>query len=135
MTNEILILLVEDDEYKNGELDKRADNLTNCKEVIPIVVEYKAIIRFQKKNILNVGYRKGCAFKKLKESFLTNLWKWLRKLALNLIKILDKYLKLIKFSLSLNFSKCYAKSIKEVFKESGSEFKQLFEIFLVWFLF
>ena len=41
-----------------------------------------------------------------------------------LINQLDKYLKLKKSSLSLNLFKDYTRTIKEVCKEIGSEFKQ-----------
>ena len=43
---------------------------------------------------------------------------------INLIKILDKHTKLNKSSLSLNFFKDYAKTTKEICKESGSQFKK-----------
>ena len=43
---------------------------------------------------------------------------------MNEIKILDKVPKLKKSSLSLHFLKDYLKSIKEICKEIGSEFKQ-----------
>lgn len=41
-----------------------------------------------------------------------------------LINQLDKYIKLKKSSLSLNLFKDYTRTIKEVCKEIGSEFKQ-----------
>ena len=44
------------------------------------------------------------------------------------VKILDNYQKLKKFSLSLTFLKDHSKTIKEIFEESGSEFKQFFYI-------
>ena len=42
---------------------------------------------------------------------------------LNLLKLLEKYTKLKKPSLTLKFLKNYFKSIKETCKESGTEFK------------
>lgn len=47
----------------------------------------------------------------------------LQDVKINLIKMLDKYLKLKKSLLSLNFLKDYSKTMKEIYKESGSEFK------------
>ena len=44
---------------------------------------------------------------------------------LNLLKLLEKYLKLKKPSLTLNFFKNCFTSIKETCKESGTEFKQV----------
>ena len=43
-----------------------------------------------------------------------------------LVKLLGKYPKVKSSSLSLNFFKDYAKSIKEYCKESGDQFKRVF---------
>ena len=43
--NEILRSLVEDGIYQDEQLNKRADELTNYEEVIPIVKEYKKVIQ------------------------------------------------------------------------------------------
>ena len=42
---EILRSLVEDGIYQDEQLNKRADELTNYEEVIPIVKEYKKVIQ------------------------------------------------------------------------------------------
>ena len=44
------------------------ESLRNYKEAIPIVKEYEAIVRKQKKSILNVAYRLGCVFRRFKKS-------------------------------------------------------------------
>ena len=45
MKKEILRSLVEDGIYQDEQLNKRADELTNYEEVIPIVKEYKKVIQ------------------------------------------------------------------------------------------
>lgn len=42
---------------------------------------------------------------------------------IKLAKIMDKYLRMKKFFVSLNFFKDYSKSVKETCKESGIKFK------------
>ena len=68
--NELVRSLVEDDILKNDKINKRTDNLKSYQEAMPIVREYEAIIKKQKKNILNDAYRQGCILKKFKESIL-----------------------------------------------------------------
>ena len=131
MNSEILRSLVEADGYENDELIEKNNRVPNFEEAIPIVKEYERIIRTQKESMLNVAYRQGCVFKKFKESdkFMgmvkeLGVSKSTIYFKINLIKILDKHTKLNKSSLSLNFFKDYAKTTKEICKESRSQFKK-----------
>ena len=80
--------------------------------------------------ILNVAFRQGTMLKRFKVSDIFG--KMITELGvsrptvyfkINLLNILEKYPKLKKSSSTLNFLKNYFKTIKEVFKESGTEFK------------
>ena len=117
---------------ENEESNKSADNLTNYEEAISVVQEYETIVRFEKNNILNVAYRQGTMFKKFKDS--NRFLEMLKKIEfsksiiyfkLKVANILDRYPKLKKSSMSLNFFKDYLKTIKEICKEIDNEFSFL----------
>ena len=112
------------------ELAQRTKKENNYEEVTLVVKECKNIIRPQEKGILNVPFSEGKFLKCLNESerFVEMIYKAMRQtinycFKLNLLKILEKYLKLKKSSLSLNVFQNYRKTIKKVCKESGSEFQ------------
>ena len=87
--------------YGNDELNNRADNLANYEEAIPVIREYKTIVRSQKNRILNVVYIQGFFFKEFTEpnKFVEtvkeiDVSKSTISFDVNLIKIFDKYQKL-----------------------------------------
>ena len=87
--------------YGNDELNNRADNLANYEEAIPVIREYKTIVRSQKNRILNVVYIQGFFFKEFREpnKFVEtvkeiDVSKSTISFDVNLIKIFDKYQKL-----------------------------------------
>ena len=121
---------MEGDIVEKEDLDQRLDKVRIYEKAILVVMEFEIIIRSKKKGILNVAYRQGLQFKRFKQpnKFVEMLQEIdISKLTVyfkvKLVKILEKYPKLKKSSLSLNFFKNYLKTIKEVFKESGNEFK------------
>lgn len=112
MKIELVRSLVEFDVSKNEDLAKMADNVINYEGAIPVVKEYQIVIRFQKKCMLNAEHRQGCVFKIFKES--NKFVEMVKELEvskstiyfkINLVKILGKYPKLKKSSLSLTFLK------------------------------
>ena len=120
---------MEDDVLENEELVQRADNLTNYEEAIPVLKEYETITRSTKKDMLNIAYIQGIIFKKFKESDKVverikeiGVSKSTINFKMKLVKILDKYPKLKTSLFLLNFFKDCLKTIKEICKESGSEF-------------
>ena len=56
------------DGCENSSLNEKADKVQRYENAIPIVKEYKSIIKSKKKNILNIVYTKGRVFKEFKES-------------------------------------------------------------------
>ena len=93
-------------------MNERADNVTNYGEAILVLKEYETIIRSEKKGILNLAYRQGIIFNMFKQS--ETFVEMLKKIGVTkftvyfkakLVNILDKYPKLKKLSLSLNFLK------------------------------
>lgn len=90
----------------------------------------KQSIQRQKQNILCLAYRQGCVFKRFKDcnDFLDmvkelGISRSTIDFKMNLIKLLDKFLRLRKWSLLLDFFKEYAENIKEVCNEWGKQFK------------
>lgn len=84
-----------------------------------MVKEYEVVIRSRKKGTLKVAFRKGRILKHFKES--EGFVEIIKKLCvsrstvyfkINLLKILEKYLKLTKSLLSLNVSIIYSKTVK-----------------------
>ena len=63
---EELIKAVEDEKYKSEELHGRADNAKLYQDAIPTAQEYDTILLKQKRNVMSIGYRQGCVFKKFK---------------------------------------------------------------------
>ena len=84
--------------YRNEKLNKREDNLKRFEMAIPVEKKHEAIIRYQKKSILNVAYRRGIIFQKVRE--LKKIVEMVKELEINkstiyfnkkLIKSLHKY--------------------------------------------
>ena len=122
--------MIDGEIFENEELNLRSDNVRNCEDVIPVVKEFDNIINCKKKGILNLPYEQGLLFKKFKES--DRFKEMLKDIRISkstiyfkgkLVKVLEKYSKLKKSLLCLNFMKNYIKCIKKVCKETVNEFK------------
>ena len=109
------------------------ENVTKLEKAILVVKDYENIVSLNKKRMLNATLRQGKFLKKFQNS------KWSGKIIkelglsrstvyfkLNLLKLLDRYPKLKKSSLILNFQKNFFKTIKEVCKENKNEFNLKF---------
>ena len=108
------------DGYENEELNQKADSVRNHEKTKTKVKEYEAIIKAQKKHILNAAYRLGSVFKRFQESHkFTDMVKepWVSKSAIyfkiNLTKIMNKYPKIKKVIYVINFFKKLCKYYKE----------------------
>lgn len=63
---ELIKAVVEGEKYKSEELHGRADNAKLYQDAIPTAQEYDTILLKQKRNVMSIGYRQGCVFKKFK---------------------------------------------------------------------
>ena len=115
------------DEINKEELSARADNVKNCQEVVKIIKECENIIKKNKKNIIRFAYEQGKIFKKFKENakfkdlveqFGINRSTIIFKI--NIVKLADKYPKMLASSVTLNFLKSYYKDIKEFVRKIQS---------------
>ena len=111
------------DEINKEELSARADNVKNCQEVVKIIKECENIIKKNKKNIIRFAYEQGKIFKKFKENakfkdlvkqFGINKSTIIFKI--NIVKLADKYPKMLTSSVTLKFLKGYYKDIKSICK-------------------
>ena len=92
------------------------------------VEDYENIIKKNKKNIIRFTYQHGKIFKKFIENRkFKNLLQQLKINEItvifkrNIIKLVDKYPKILTSSIALNFLKSYYKDIKNIYKEKQEE--------------
>ena len=89
-----------------------------------IIKEYENIIRTNKKNIIFFAYQQGKIFRKFKslvEQF--NIVKCTVIFKMNIVKLVEKYPKMMASSVTLNFLKSYYKDFKNICKENEEDFK------------
>ena len=130
-----------EDPIANGEKNENTDieeMTNNCMEseedAAKVIPKFEEIIKNKKSDIVWLAYYQGKIFQKFrsKERFVNDVVTKFKvskstivlKIALN--KLIGKYPKIKISSLSLHFFKKHLKLIKEVCKESASEFKEIF---------
>ena len=112
------------------ELNEQAGIVDKLEDAANLIKKYEEILKTKRKGIMSVVYHQGKVFSRFreKEKFLKlvadfGVHKGTIIFKINVFKLLDKYLKLKKSSVTLSFMKNYFKDIKETCKGS-SEFKQ-----------
>ena len=94
-----------------------------------VIQKYKYIIKTKKKGIISIAYHQGKVFKKFKDK--EKLVKMVSRLGIhkntiifkiNVLKLSERYPKLLKSSIGLGFFKNYHKDIKIVRRENEQEF-------------
>ena len=112
------------------DLNMLADKVNDCQEVLNIIKECEDIIKTNRKNIICFSYQQGKFFKKFKENRkfknLAEQFKITKGTTIfkkNIVKLINKYLKMMASSITLNFSKSYYKDIKNICKESHKFFR------------
>ena len=117
---------------ENTDIEEITNNCTESQEdVAKVIHEFEEIIKNKKSDIVWLAYYQGKIFQKFrsKERFVNDVVTKFKvskstivfKIAL--CKLIDKYPKIKNSSLSLHYFKKHLKLIKEVCKESASEFK------------
>ena len=112
------------------ELNKRAERVEKPEDAADIIREYEEILRAKKKGIIVVAFYQGKIFKRFKEKqkFQEMVGKLKTHkstiiLKINVFKLIEKYPKLIKSSVTLTFLKNYLKDIKKICEDNLSDFK------------
>ena len=122
--------LVHNENIATEYLNKQANIMESYDEAMDIIKEYKDIIKKNKKNIKLFPYQEGKVLRKFKENrklkssveqFKTT--KGTIIFNMNIVKLVDKYPKVITSSVTLNFLKNYYKDINNICKENKDDFK------------
>ena len=102
------------DDVNKEDLSARADAIKDCQEAMEIIKECEKIFKTNKKKIIGFAYEQGKIFKKFKEN--TN-YKYLVEqfgiskstiiFEINIVKLVDKYKKMVKSSVTPNLLKSY----------------------------
>ena len=99
-------------------------------EAVNIIKEYENIIKTNWKKIVFSAYQLGKVFRKFKENrkFKSlveryNITKGTIIFKINIVKLVDKYPKMMTSSITLNFLKSYYKDIKNICKENQEQFE------------
>ena len=116
-------------EINKEDLIARADNVQNCQEATKIMKECENLIQTNNENIIRFAYEQDKIFKKFKEDTkFKNLVeqfginKRTMIFNINIVKLADKYPKILTSSVTLNFLKSYHKDIKSICKENPELF-------------
>ena len=107
-----------------------AEEVERPEDAAAVIKQYEDIIWTKKKGIISIAYHQGKFFKRFKdkERFikLVNEFKVHKStiiFKINIFKLIEKYLKLMKSSLGLGFFKKYYKDVKEICEENSREFE------------
>ena len=111
------------------EVNEQAGIVDKPEDAADLIQKYEEILKTKRKGIISVAYYQGkvfCRFRE-KEKFVKlvadfGVHKGTIIFKINVFKLLDKYPKLKRSSVTLSFMKNYFKDIKEICKGS-SEFK------------
>ena len=106
------------------------DRVKACQEALNIIKECEYIIKTNRKNIIYFAYQQGKVLKKFKEKRkfknLAEQFKITEStiiFKINIVKLIDKYPKMITSSITLNFLKSYYEDIKNICKENHEFFR------------
>ena len=111
------------------ELNEQTGMVDNPEDPADLIKKYEEILKTKRQGIMSVAYHQGKVVSRFreKEKFVRlvadfGVHKGTSIFKINLLRLLDKYPKLKKSSVTLSFMKNYFKNIKQICKVS-SEFK------------
>ena len=121
--------MVIDNVVEIEELNDRAEKVEKPEDAADIIRKYKEILRAKKKGIIIVAYYQGKIFKRFQEK--EKFQEMLGKLKIHrstivfkikVFKLIEKYPKLMRSSVTLAFLKNYLKDIKKVCEDNLIDF-------------
>ena len=122
--------LVYNENIDTEDLNERANIVESSEEAMDIIKEYKYIIKTNKKNIIFYAYQQGKVFIKFNENGKSKslveqfeIPKGTIIFKINIVRLADKYPKMMILSVTLNFLKSYYLDIKNICKENHEDFK------------
>ena len=117
---------------ENTDIEEMTNNCTESEEdAAKVIHEFEEIIKNKKSDIVWLAYYQGKIFQKFrsKERFVNDIVTKFKVSKLTIVfkialsRLIDEYPKIKSSSLSLHYFKKHLKLIKEICKESTSEFK------------
>ena len=122
--------MIIDEVVEFDDLSKEDEEVQDPEKAAEIIKWYEVIIKTKKKGIINVAFHQRQVFKRFKEKKKfaklvseIGFHKNTIILKINVFKLREKYLKLLKSSIGLRFFKNYHKDIKAISKESEKNFQ------------
>ena len=118
---QLLDSMIIDENLEFDDLNKEAEEVQDPEKAAKIIKRYEDIIKTKNKGIINVAYHQGQVFKRFKEK--EKFAKLVSELGIhkttiifkiNIFKLCEKYLKLLKSSIGLGFFKNCQKDIKAI---------------------
>ena len=104
------------------DLNERENRVEDYKEAMNIIKKTEDVIKTNRKNTIFFAYQQGKDYRKFKENRKFKcLVEWLKMtkgtviFKINIVKLVDKYPKMMTSSVTLNFLKRYYKDIKNIF--------------------
>ena len=115
---------------ENTEKQEKVYNLTTSEDAAKVVQKFEQIIKNKKSNIMCLTYHQGQIFQKFKEKeqFVSmvsqfGVSKSTIGFKIALFELINNYLKIKNFSISLHYFQRYMKTIREICKENASGFQ------------
>ena len=122
--------MIIDEVVECDDLNKEAKEVQDPGKVAEIIKQYEDIIKRKRKGIINIVYHQRQVFKRFKEK--KKFAKLVSEMGfhknnvvfkINVFKLREKYLKLLKSSIGLVFFENYHKDMKAICKESEKFFQ------------
>ena len=111
-------------------LNKRAERVEKPEDAAVIIKKYEQILCVKRNGNISIAFHQGKIFKQFKEKEKfqemvgkLNIHKSTIIFKVNVFKLIEKYPKLMRSSVTLTFLKDYLKDIKKVCEENLSEFR------------
>ena len=125
----LLESIIINEAVESEELNKEAEEVQDSIEAAMVIQKYEYIIKTKKKGIISIAYHQGKVSKEIKneEKFV----KLVSRLGIhknpiifkiNIIKLCERYPKMLKLLIGLGFFKNYHKDIKTVCRENEQKF-------------
>ena len=123
------------DDINKEDLSARADTIKDYQEALKIIKECENIIKKNKKKIIGFAYEQGKILKNFKED--TNFKSLVEQseiskstiiFKINIVKLIDKYKRIVKLSVTLIFLKSCYKDIKSISKENPDLLNWMFTL-------
>ena len=127
---QLLESMIIDEVVEFEDLNKEAEEIREPEKAAEVIKQYEDIIKMKKKGMISIAYHQGKTLKRFKEKekFVKlvselGIHKTTIIFKINVYKLSEKYPKLLRSSIGLEFFKNYHKDIKAVCEENEKDFQ------------